>query len=564
MSRVCIIGLDGATFRIIDYLIERKRLPNFAAAISSGSRATLKSTIPCLTPAAWTTFYTGTNPGKHGTIDFFKRQAGTYKLTPSNASTVNGIPIWSYAGNMGKRVCVYNVPVSYPAVPVNGIIISGMDAPRYNDNAFYPLEYKNKLMAAIPGFELQPPIDREYLVNHERDPVGECIRKMNSFLAMEMKAIRHLMSIEAWDLFVGIIRAPDTFQHNFWNSAERVMTDDEETTETDIRQAEAVFSCYEKIEAELGEIMSQLGSDCNLLMMSDHGFGGFQREVCVNRILAEAGLLKFVDRPNASAGKRLLGNAKRMLPEAGKRRLKKLIGRDYASQRWSILTDRLVADIDWSKTRIYSLGQFGCMFVNLKGREPMGIVDGEKEKNAVLAEAEAILSTFVDPRDEEPVFTEFYKKDDLYHGTEMENMPDLITVMRDYAYLGIPYTAQELEEEGLLRDPCPKWEMLAFTGTHRREGVLILSGPDISQANLGTREMVDIVPTVAELMGLPADVGWDGAVLGAALRAAGKSHVAAPQPAAAAPTANLEAGEQVYSEEDEEEVRKRLEDLGYL
>ena len=84
MSKVCVIGLDGGTFSVIDYLIRQKRLPNFARLMTEGSRATLLSTTPPLTPAAWTSFYTGSNPGKTGAVGFFKFRPGTYQLEPMN------------------------------------------------------------------------------------------------------------------------------------------------------------------------------------------------------------------------------------------------------------------------------------------------------------------------------------------------------------------------------------------------------------------------------------------------------------------------------------------------
>src|SRR5665811_397758 len=108
MSKVCVIGLDGGTFAVIDYLVGQKRLPNFARLMTAGSRGTLLSTTPPLTPAAWSSFFTGCNPGKTGAIGFFKFRPGTYQLEPMNAGNLQSTPIWSLASSRGKRVCVYN------------------------------------------------------------------------------------------------------------------------------------------------------------------------------------------------------------------------------------------------------------------------------------------------------------------------------------------------------------------------------------------------------------------------------------------------------------------------
>src|SRR5665811_198804 len=136
--------------------------------MGKGSRATLLSTVPPLTWPAWASFYTGTNPGKTGAADLFKFRPGTYQLEPMNAGNLRGEPIWSLASSKGKRVCVYNVPVTYPAIPVNGILISGLDAPSFNDRSIYPLEFKERLLAAVPDFKITFENDAKYLVTHHK------------------------------------------------------------------------------------------------------------------------------------------------------------------------------------------------------------------------------------------------------------------------------------------------------------------------------------------------------------------------------------------------------------
>src|SRR5665648_667058 len=94
MPYVCVIGLDGGTFKIIDYLVAQGRLPNFAMFMERGSRATLKSTVPAVTPAAWSSFSTGTNPGKTGVVDFFRWTPGEQRISIVNATSVKGRHVW--------------------------------------------------------------------------------------------------------------------------------------------------------------------------------------------------------------------------------------------------------------------------------------------------------------------------------------------------------------------------------------------------------------------------------------------------------------------------------------
>lgn len=569
IGKVAIIGLDGGTFRVIDYLANRGRLPNFAALMEKGVRAELMSSVPPITPAAWVSFYTGTNPGKNGTVDFFRWRPGTYSLSPVNTTTVTGEPLWSLASRHGRRVCVFNVPVTWPATPVNGIMVSGMDAPRLDEAAVYPAEFREELLKAIPDFTIESGIDYRYLVNNADDPTGEYIRLQNRHLDMETRAVRFLMGLEDWDLFVAVFRTPDAFQHIFWDSVEKFI-DGQEASPEDERRAEAVFACYETLDRELAEQWAAEGR--HLALMSDHGFGLLEREVCLNRVLEKAGLLKF-HKPGARDQSRgyLKSRLQEKLPRGARQKLKKLIGRDDSDRKWDLFVDALVADIDWSATRICSVGQFGCLFVNLKGREPLGTVDGEDERQSVIAETERAMKDLVDPIDGQPIVTAVYRREDIFEGPLAADLPDLVVVMRDYAYRGIYSTRVELSEETLIRPARRERKELAHSGTHRREGILVLYGPDIVPSDLGQAEMVDVAPTIAVLLGLPALSGWDGSpltVFQAGERApADTIEYKTDETHAAASFAGREgSGEngETYSENDEEEVRRRLEDLGYL
>ena len=561
MSKVSVIGLDGGTFAVIDYLVGRGRLPNFARLMGEGSRATLLSTTPPLTWPAWASFYTGTNPGKTGAADLFKFRPGTYQLEPMNAGNLEGEPIWSLASSKGKRVCVYNVPVTYPAVPVNGILISGLDAPSFNDKSIYPLEEKSRLLEAVPDFKISFENDAKYLVTHHKDPVGQWIKRAMDYLDMEIRVIDYLSRLEDWDLFVVVIRSTDIFQHTLWHDAEKVMGGMQVSAE-ETRRAEAVFACYEVIDHKLGELASSWCLERNMLIMSDHGFGRLRGHVCVNRLLADGGLLKFKPVSSRKRSRAYLGKKLRAhIPVQTKEKIKGFLGMDVADKRWLSYVDVLVADIDWSQTRLCSIGGFGSLFINLKGRDPMGTVGSEAERQAVLSEAEAVLSELKDPHDGLPMVTRFYRREELYHGPMMSEIPDMVINLRDWSYCPVVGTASELAEEAIVRPPVQEWKQLAHSGTHRLEGILLLSGPEIAHNDLGIAQMVDIAPTVMNMLGLPAHENWDGRILEEAF-GGGVTRVAAS--ADEYRQNRKEDGEPVYTQEDEDEVRRRLEDLGYL
>lgn len=459
-------------------------------------------------------------------------------------------------------MCVYNVPVTYPADHVNGILISGMDAPTFDDRAIYPLEYKNTFLSAIPDFKVSCEIDARYLIKHSDDPLGVGIRQLQAHLDMEIRTINHLMGIEDWDLFVAVIRSTDVLQHYFWHDVEKLMVND--SVEEDVsRKAEAVFACYETIDRELGEMWSGWCKNKNIIFLSDHGFGSLRADVCLNRVLADAGLVKFLPRDSRKRYREyFVRKLQTHLPAQTRQKIKRLMGKEEVGKRWHIFVDSLVSDIDWEQTRLYSIAQFGCLYVNLKGRDPVGTVVGETERQAVLAAAEDALANLKDPNDGQPLVTAFYRKEEIYKGPLLSAMPDIVVNFRDWSYRGICSTSEELAEDSIFRSQYSSWGQFGYTGTHRTEGILVMNGPDIAKLDLGEAQMVDVAPTIMNLLGLPPFDGWDGRILEEAFT--GGVSITRPCGKAYASADSEDDRKPVYSEEDEKEIRKRLENLGYL
>ena len=130
-NKLLIIGLDGATLDLIEPWAKEGKLPVLAGLMQRGAYGRLKSVLPVLSSAAWTSFMTGMNPGKHGLFDFVKRAPNSYWLRPVNRSHIRSASLWKLLSSEGKRVVVVNVPMTYPPEQVNGILITGLGTPAY-------------------------------------------------------------------------------------------------------------------------------------------------------------------------------------------------------------------------------------------------------------------------------------------------------------------------------------------------------------------------------------------------------------------------------------------------
>jgi predicted AlkP superfamily phosphohydrolase/phosphomutase len=142
VSRVIILGLDGMDPRRLDRLMKEGRLPNFSKLAEAGCYSRIESTIPPISPCAWSSFMTGSNPGKHNIFDFLNRDLQSYlpELSSSSIRTDSkgrasikllrkSIPFWHILGEHGVFSTVLRVPITFPPEKFRGLSLSGMCVP---------------------------------------------------------------------------------------------------------------------------------------------------------------------------------------------------------------------------------------------------------------------------------------------------------------------------------------------------------------------------------------------------------------------------------------------------
>jgi len=504
-DRFMIIGIDGGTFKVMDYLVSQGRLPNLSKLMAEGVKAELVSSIPPLSHNAWVSLYTGKNTGKHGVCDAVRRKKDSYSLQPINANLVSQEPLWSVLSRHRKRVCIYNVPITYPPRPVNGIMISGMDTPGTGSSFVYPEPVKEEILRKFPQYLIDLTLDA-FVSAHHPQPIKYQAERIYECLETQIKVIDYLLSMEDWDFFFGVITATDRLQHLLWRYAEnkfeaRGMTEEEEGF------AEKVFGAYALIDEAIGQFLQRYGFG-RIMVLSDHGFGPLMKDVHVNNLLAEYGFLSYY--PQSLLGK-AKGYVQRMARQNLPLTLKKRIKRAFAMRE--PLFEKLSRQIDWKRTKIYSLGYYGNLFVNLKGREPLGIVERGSEYESVREEVISKLYELIDPEDGKPVVARAYRKEELYWGEALDALPDVLLVMRNYAYMAMNQLQDIGPSKGIFGKPVGAMGELAHTGNHRPDGILILHGENVAKGKEGKASLLDIAPTVLYVSGLPILKDYDGKIL---------------------------------------------------
>lgn len=554
--KLLVIGMDGAPYPLIKKWAAEGQLPNLARLIERGSFGVLRSTIPVHSPTAWTSFITGLNPGQHGVFDFVRRLPGSYKLGVVRADQYPGASIWRLLSEQGRQVGVMNVPMTYPPEPVNGFLVSGLGTPdssRYS----YPPELQEDLEA--DGYK----VNKKFFF--VRDRQDEWLDDINAMTDKRGETAVRLLQEKPWDFFMVVFRNSDEICHFYWHHMDE--SHPEHDPSAPMRYRTAILDLYRRIDCWIGELVSAAGDDVNVVVMSDHGAGPLYRDVFLNEWLWQEGWLTM--REAAMTGRGWLHAMQRLgltrarisdtLTRLDMHWLETMIKRALGDRIYVLPRDERPEfhnAIDWSKTKAYSFGYYGQIFINLKDREPEGIVPSE-EYEALRDEIARRMMALVNPEDGLPVVDRVYKKEELYHGRYLADAPDLLAIMRGLTYITRKGYEFAGERGVLFREPYTD-----ETGGHRLEGILIAAGPDIRAGALPERPIVDLTPTLLQLQDCPAPDYMDGEPIDMMLT----DTFLASHPLAVVPAEIRDREEMAgsWSTAAEADVTERLKQLGYL
>jgi predicted AlkP superfamily phosphohydrolase/phosphomutase len=560
-SKVLVIGLDGATYDLIKPWANKGHLPTFQRLLREGVAGELQSTIPPMTAPAWTSFMTGKNPGKHGLFDWIQRQTDNYDVSPVTARQNDQSAIWDILGNRGKRVCAINVPMTFPPRPVNGAVIAGLPAPSKRAGIAYPKDLLEEIEREVGEYLLYPDPGQAY----SDSGVDSFLERLYSTTERRLEVMDYLRAQEEWPFFMLVLSGTDTVQHAMWRymSPEHPRHDPAKAE----KYGDAILSYCKYVDQALGDIVAALDDDTMLVLMSDHGFGPFHKFIHVNNWLREQGWLK-IKRSVLSQIKLAMFRLGftpmtiyNLLMDIGLGAMKREVER---GKGMGLLRKLFLSfdDVDWSQTTAYSLGNVGQIYLNVRGREPNGLVEPGAEYKAVRQEIIAQLREMRDPDTGEVVVQDVYRREEIYSGEYAQKGADIVFIPTRMEYFGFGecdfgwHRVIESVDRGI-------------SGTHRMNGMFLMWGGPV-QAGLwldGAR-IYDLAPTILHVMGEPVPVDMDGSVLVRALKPEYQEGVQMTEPSSPKPGQGGERdtlpGDDGLSEEEEALIGQRLRDLGYV
>ena len=559
-ARLLIVGLDGATFDIIEPLIAAGKLPNLARLITSGVRAPLNSTTPPMTLPSWSSFITGCHPGTHGIFDFTRRAADSYGLEFTNATHRRVPTAFRVLSERGARVATIAVPTTYPPDPINGVTISGFDSPvatRIDSSFVHPKSLYPKLLQQFGGMSF---------ADFQELHIGQgwhhqALDSLLSEIPRKEGIAKWLMTQERWDAMMVLFGETDTAAHHFW------MFHDPHSprhpNQVDERLKGAIEAVYQRCDRALGDLIDQANPDW-ICVASDHGFGGAgNTALYLNRYLESIGWLRYRDgrstvqghRTGTSGIDRLKAAALKHLPPRAQEQLVRRMPKGLLN---AIESSSRYGDIDFEHTRAWSdeMNYAATIHLNLKGRDPLGQIDDAQAATKELEQA--LLRWRVQGQ---PVVREVIPAAKAYRGSYLTGAADLILELEledNYTYTLLP--SQRAASGQTWRKFAPHEYVggkgLGMNGTHRQHGVLLMQGKGIASDVAIHADMADPIPTLFTAMGETIPDHMDGRVIQAAFEARTRPRYTRQN--------SWLPEEQALSRSDARAVRARLESLGYL
>jgi len=480
-TKVLLIGLDGATFSILDPLMRDGVMPFLRDLTSSGARAELTSVIPPLTPPAWTSLMTGRSPGNHGIFDFlrFEFRSSGRQLRVLDSDDVACPTVWSIAGRQGLRTNVLNFPMTFPARGIHGNVVPGWVPWRHLRLASYPRALYEQLRTALPEFNprelaMDMALEERALEGCHREEEYEELIKLHIRRERQwFQVLRYLMRNDPAELTAVLFDGVDKLQHVCWRFLDSALFPANPSV-LESRVREWCLNYFREIDQFIGEIVAEAGKDASVVIASDHGFGPTVEVFHLNEWLQRHGYLVWANANTVQ------------------QKHSETLGIGTMARRFY--------EIDWEKTTAYCpTPSSNGIYITPPGADGRGVPRERYE--SFRRELMEELLQFKDESTGRPVVDRIWVREAAFAGTRSAAAPDLTLSLRDGGLVSIL-------PSGVLVKP-----RVETTGAHRPNGVFVASGKGMRRGvSLDPTSILDVAPLLLYTLGLPIPEDLEGRV----------------------------------------------------
>ncbi len=453
--KVFVIGLDCAEPSLV-FDRWRDHLPNLRRLMEGGTYGELTSTIPAITVPAWASMLSSRDPGQLGFYGFRNRADYSYeRMNIATAAAIKDDRVWDILSRQGRQVVVVAVPQTYPVRPVNGYLISCFLTPSTHSQYTYPAELR---------WEIQGLLSSEYMVDvpqFRTENKDYLLKQIHDMADQQHTVVKHLLTTKPWDFFMHVDMGVDRIHHGFW----KFFDDRHPLHEPGNPYQNAIHDYYVRMDEQIGEWLALLDDDTAVLVVSDHGAKPMMGGIAFNEWLKQEGYLVLDHQPDG------------IVP------LEK-------------------CEVDWSRTRAWgSGGYYARLFLNVKGREPEGVIE-PADYDRVRDELAERIASITDPQGVN-LGSVAYKPEEIYR--QVNNIPpDLIVYLGNLSW-------RSVGSLGLNRIHTFENDTGPDDANHAQEGLYIYYNPKRQGQGRGLRRhLMDVAPTILELMGVPVPADMQG------------------------------------------------------
>ena len=455
-TKFLVIGLDSMPANVLFEEL-KDELPNLKKMINNGISSILESCHPPITIPAWMVMMTSKNPGKLGIYGFRHRKGPSYNEGwIANSQSIKERKVWDYLAQAGKRVCLVGVPPSYPPLQVNGKMVSCFITPSDQNQYTYPIEFKQDIENLVGKYLFDVVFRTE-----DRDAI---LKQLYDMTEKRFKLIRHLITTESWDYMMFVEIGVDRLHHAFWKFHDKTHP----KYVPGNKYENVIREYYKLIDQRIGELLSLIDDDTYVLVVSDHGTAAMKGCFCVNEWMIREGYLNLKKYPDKQ-------------------------------------TELDKCEVDWSKTKAWGWGgYYARIFMNVKGREPSGMIPKEEYESA-REELRQKLMKVKGPNGElfkNKVFT----PEELY-GEPVGDKPDLMVYFDDLFWRSagtIGHNLLYLSENDTGPDDSVHWY----------DGIFILYNKKMKNGKkLDRMTIYDVAPSILEIMQMPVPPDMEGKII---------------------------------------------------
>ncbi len=477
--KTVLLGLDGCTWRLLRGYVKRGVMEHLGSLMNEGAYGVLWSTIPPVTGAAWPAMATGLNPGKTGIVDFLvRRSRNSLELGLVSSRDYRGRAFWDLLSAMGENVSVYFYPITFPPYPVRGVLVTGFGSP--GDEPFsYPEHVAKRIVEMEPGFTL-------YLRYYRYSSVEEFVEAAARHLGSLIRIARGIVFSDRRlaDHVSFVVSTTDWIMHRLWHLMDpgHPMYREEEARRYR-RLIDELWGLVDEIVGLVGEVARS--EEAVLFIVSDHGFGPNTGVFNLLKWLSGKGYVRF--RVKGLFIRALIARLMDFVVNSG---LVKYVERVLPRKRGGGIGASGILDlVDLSQSKAIDPGhtnEFGAIYL---------LREKPRLREKLIRELSSLREVL-------GLSVEILSREEIYNGPWLELLPDIIISIEGHAVSIAKDIHHPLYEEKPWRP--------THTGSHRRDGILLVSSSNVKQVRELEASIYDIAPTILLLHGLPIPRDIDG------------------------------------------------------